>query len=132
MSGCPVCKNRLKQEALIFRCLKDNSIRFEYHKKLKEISDIDYAYSVDFWLPKYNIAIEYNGNQHYAPARFGGIDLERAERNFARQQERDRFVQEWCDNLNIRVIWIDGRSYSFQKLDSLMTQQIIPSISGSK
>lgn len=39
------------------------------------------------------IIIECHGEQHYRPVQFGGIDLEEAKRNFAKQRQRDEEKQ---------------------------------------
>jgi very-short-patch-repair endonuclease len=81
---------------------------------------------VDFYFPDKNIIIEYNGHQHYQPVRFGGISLESAEINFIRQQYRDKYLQNFCDQNNITLIWIDGRTYTYKKLESYIIETIIP------
>ena len=46
---------------------------------------------IDYYIPKCNIFIEYNGRQHYEPVQdFGGS------REFIRQQKRDIWVRNMC------------------------------------
>ena len=45
---------------------------------------------IDIWVPHLKLAIEYDGQQHFFPVRFGGISQERAEDNFKSQKKRDR------------------------------------------
>jgi hypothetical protein len=130
-SGCPICKNRLKCEKVIYNELKINNVNFEYHKKIKDVSFVDCAYSVDFWLPDCNTIIEYNGVQHYEPTRFGGISTERSLENLTKQLARDQFIQSWCNELKIKLIWIDGREYKIDKLKPLVAE-IISSVLESK
>ncbi len=131
-SGCPICKNKLKNEKIIIDALKNNYIEFEYHKQIKNISFINNIYSVDFWLPRQKIIVEYNGIQHYTPTRFGGISNEKAVCNFEKQQIRDEFVQEWCDKMNIQLIWIDGRNQTPKTIKHLISNYIVPIILGVK
>lgn len=57
----------------------------------KNIQDFDpdngKRYYLDFYLPKYNLALEYNGKQHYEPRCFGGISQGAAEVNFEKKIE---------------------------------------------
>ncbi len=39
----------------------------------------------DFYLPEYNILIEYDGEQHTRPKTFGGISKEKAIEKFKKQ-----------------------------------------------
>jgi hypothetical protein len=45
---------------------------------------------IDIWVPELKLAIEYDGEQHFKPVRFGGMSLERASANFKEQLRRDR------------------------------------------
>lgn len=58
--GCPVCKeSSLERESRIF--LKENSIEFNWSKHFVWLG----KQHLDFYLPKYNIAIECQGKQHF-------------------------------------------------------------------
>ena len=61
--GCPKCIES-KGEKYIRKFLEDNNVNFESQKRFK---DCKYKRSLpfDFYLPDYNIFIEYNGGQHY-------------------------------------------------------------------
>jgi gas vesicle protein len=50
----------------------------------------------DFYLPQYDIFIEYNGKQHYEPVRFGGCSIEQAELKLAKQQRHDNLKSDFC------------------------------------
>lgn len=78
-SGCPLCCES-KGELLVQSILKKYNINFirEYMIPLNR-------YRYDFYLPDYNIFIEYNGKQHYAPVKmFGGDEA------FEITKERDK------------------------------------------
>ena len=54
-----------------------------------------------FFLPEYNIGIEYHGKQHFYPnTRFGGEDL------FRLTQERDKRKYERCLENGVKVFYI--------------------------
>lgn len=72
--GCPKCSIS-KGEELIINILKDYNVEYKYNYKIDIDTNINnYGYAlIDFYLPEYNIAIEYNGEQHYvAKDYFGG------------------------------------------------------------
>ncbi len=78
-SGCGLC-NESKGEIIVQSILKKYNINFirEYVIPLNR-------YRYDFYLPDYNIFIEYNGKQHYESVKiFGGDE------GFERTKERDR------------------------------------------
>ena len=55
----------------------------------------------DFYIPKDNICIEYQGKQHYEPIdHFGGLD------KFNELIKRDKIKKEYCENNNILLIII--------------------------
>jgi len=62
-SGCPYCKES-KGEKAIRLYLEKNNIKFEKYKTYEGLVDIK-KLSYDFYLPDYNLLIEYNGIQHY-------------------------------------------------------------------
>jgi very-short-patch-repair endonuclease len=45
--------------------------------------------SVDVCVPHIGLIIEYDGEQHFNPVRFGGISKEEAEEKLSRQMELD-------------------------------------------
>jgi len=63
-SGCPYCHKKSLGEEKIENFLKKENIKFEMYKKFKDLKDIKNL-SYDFYLPDYNLLIEYNGIQHY-------------------------------------------------------------------
>ncbi len=56
-------------------------------------------FQIDLFIPSLNIAVEYNGVQHYKPIeRFGG------EEKFIQQQKRDEFIREKCKEFNVTLL----------------------------
>ena len=60
--GCPNCRKSIG-ENIILDFLVENKIEFIREKKFKECFDKDYL-RFDFFLPKHNLLIEYDGEQH--------------------------------------------------------------------
>ena len=93
--GCPLCKSS-KLESFIFKLLKDNNIDFEYQKRFDWLG----KQSLDFYLPKYNIAIECQGIQHFKPIKlFGG------EYGFNKNKLRDNKKFYLCRKNNVKILY---------------------------
>lgn len=56
---------------------------------------------IDFYLPKYNLAIEYNGLQHYHPIEYFG-----GEERYEKQKQLDKEKQEYCNKNGIDYLII--------------------------
>jgi len=52
------------------------------------------------------LIIERNGEQHYEPVCFGGISIERANKNFEKQVIRDNLLRQYCLQNNIHLVEI--------------------------
>lgn len=100
-SGCPIC-NKSNGETEVERFLKENDIKYSCQQKFDGcLSDIGRHLYFDFYLPDKNIAIEYNGAQHYKVVeRFGG------EEAFNKIVSSDTKKVDFCKNNNIRLIII--------------------------
>lgn len=50
----------------------------------------------DFYLPQYNLIIEYDGEQHFKPVRFCGDNEERNSEIFKKTQQSDQIKNQYC------------------------------------
>jgi len=97
--GCPICKES-KGEKGIRNLLNEKNIKFEYQKKFSECKYVN-SLNFDFYLPEYNICIEFDGEQHFKLVeRWGGKN------GLKKRQIRDSIKNEYCKNNNIRLIRI--------------------------
>ena len=97
--GCPKCRLS-RGEIRIETYLKSKNIDYEYEKKFSECCD-KFPLSFDFWLPKYNLCIEFDGELHYyAIPRFGGIN------KLKLQQKHDIMKTEFCKKNHICLLRI--------------------------
>ncbi len=69
----------------------------------------------DFYLPEFNMIIEYNGEQHYKPATFKK-DKSKAAEIFEKQQKRDNSLKYYCYRNKIKLLAIHGRTYKKESL----------------
>src|SRR5258708_6716163 len=113
--GCPDCA-RGRNERLVGAVLKELNIMTE---KLR-IYIINKRLYPDFYIPKLNTIIEYNGIQHYRPTCFGSMSDLDAEINFKNQQYRDNLLRKYCNEKDICLLEIDGRKYKGTKLKNFL------------
>lgn len=115
--GCPQCNISIG-ENIIKNLLNINNIEFIPQFAINIDTDINSSGKafIDFYIPSLNIAIEYNGQQHYKPVeRFGG------KLKFEKQQKRDEFVRNYCKENNIKLIEIDYTNNTINSIKSYLT-----------
>lgn len=101
--GCPRCyRKKSKGENRIQNWLENNNIFFIAQKSLDNDSK---RFKFDFYLPEYNWAIEYNGEQHYQEKKGYFEPLERI-------QKRDEAKKNYCKEKNIKLLIIPFWEYS--------------------
>ena len=115
LTGCPTCL--YVSEKIIFRALEDNDINFIYQQPIKKIDTNEIKkFRLDFYIKNKKIAIEYNGEQHYKPVKFGSYGDDEAERLFKKQLKRDLYIKDFCHYNNINLITINGIEFKGEKL----------------
>mgnify|MGYP000896157317 CR=1 FL=1 len=98
-SGCPICKTS-KGEKLIKKLLDSVNIKYYYQKRFENCKN-NKPLPFDFYLPDYNICIEYDGIQHFKPISiFGG------KKSLENQKIKDKIKNEYCEKNNIKLIRI--------------------------
>ena len=109
-NGCPNC-NSSKGELSISKYLNEKNIESEQQYTFEGL-EMKRKLKCDFYLPSYNLIIEYNGIQHYEPReQFGG------EKGFKRVQISDKLKREFCLKNNIRLLEIRYDEDVYEKLD---------------
>jgi hypothetical protein len=96
--GCPQCANENNiSENKIYEYLKHNiSNEIEKQKTFKWLN----GKSLDIYIPSMNIAIEYQGRQHFAPVSIYG-----GEEHFLKQKQRDINKYNECKEHNIKLFY---------------------------
>ncbi|MCK9445844.1 hypothetical protein M0Q50_03010 [bacterium] len=98
-SGCPMC-NDSKGEKEISLLLDSMNIKYERQKKFDDCID-NKKLPFDFYLPDYNVCIEYDGMQHFKSIiYFGGL------KNLEIVKRHDDIKNKFCEKNNIRLIRI--------------------------
>jgi hypothetical protein len=111
--GCPNCY-KSKGEILIEKILKNNKIYFIYHKTFDDCI-FKRKLQFDFYLPDYNICIEYDGEQHITNYRFEK-DLERLKV----RKIRDKIKNIYCEEKRIKLYRISHKEDVLNKLKEIL------------
>ena len=103
--GCPEC-NKSHGETYISQYLQSHNIDFIPQYRFEDCKNIK-PLPFDFYLPKHNICIEYDGKQHFEP-----IDIFGGEDEFIATQCRDNIKNQYCQQKHITLIRIPYFDYS--------------------
>lgn len=118
LSGCPSC-NQSNGERFIQLFLESNNIKYEKYQKYDDLIGVgEGKLSYDFYLPSYNLLIEFQGIQHEHPIEhFGG------EEQFKIQQEHDKRKREYAQKNNIVLleIWY----YDFDNIEQILESRLL-------
>ena len=98
--GCPICEES-HLEMDIRTLLNEHNIEYnqEYNDKW-----LGRQY-IDFYLPKYNIAIECQGEQHFKLVRFNGIDVKEANKNYNKMLKLDNEKKNKCEKNGVKLLY---------------------------
>lgn len=112
--GCPMCKSS-KLEDKIINLLNENNIEFERNYKFDWLK----PQSIDFYLPKYNSAIECQGLQHFKPSNFGSKKKDSNEM-LSYIQELDKKKYNLLKEHNIKLLYYSnlGINYPYEVIEN--------------
>ena len=106
-NGCPLC-DESKGERCVERYLIDNNIIFERQKKFKDCKN-KRLLSFDFYLPNYNLCIEYDGAQHFIEVlNWNNLDY---------TKENDEIKNNFCLKNDINLYRISYKDNVIEKLN---------------
>ena len=107
---CPKCIFSRGEKA-INDYLTENNIRFETEKTFDDLI-FKRNLRFDFYLPDYNLIIEYDGRQHYKPSSFGSKNKLKIAGNFKSCKKRDRMKDRYCKENGIELLRIPYHQYN--------------------
>lgn len=100
--GCPLCHESHMEKEIDF-LLRHNGIDFIREQRFIWLG----RQSIDFYIPKYKIAIECQGVQHFQPIDFfGGKD------GLIATQKRDEKKKELCENNGVMLLYYSNKKYN--------------------
>jgi hypothetical protein len=118
--GCRGC-NKSKGENLISYFLQHNNIEF-ITQKIFPMCFHKNNLPFDFYLPKHNVCIEYNGEQHYREVEYFG-----GSKKFNERQKNDSIKLDFCRKNEIELIII---RYD-ENIKEVLIKRLLQKIKGS-
>lgn len=117
---CPKCKGS-KGEKEIRYLLKTWNINFieQYQIKIK-----NHLLRIDFYLPDYDLYIEFQGIQHYTPVPFFG-----GEQSLQKQVEYDQLKREYLGNKLLEIKYDEDISLKFNEYMLQKSQKLVEDFS---
>lgn len=105
------CRHQSKWEMFIGDYLSSLNVVFQPQKRFPDCKNRKQTDMLpfDFYLPDYNVCIEYDGEHHYRPLEmWGGYE------KFLTNQDNDNIKNEYCKNNNIKLLRLP---YTYSKND---------------
>lgn len=106
--GCPICATkRNKRENETLKALQEDfpSVIYQYTNDTF-LKNKRKNFTLDFYIPEYDIGIEYQGEQHFVPVEiFGG------EENYKKVIDRDARKYKQCSDHGVKVFYITMARY---------------------
>jgi hypothetical protein len=121
-SGCPKCKNS-KGESIIRVWLENNNIKYETQKTFTGCVNKK-KLRFDFYLPNFNMCIEFDGQQHFKE----GINksfvhgYKFTENDFKKNCHKDKIKNNFCKEHNIKLIRISYKKIN--KIEKILTKKL--------
>lgn len=116
------CMHRSKGELYIEEVLHELNVVFEQQKRFKNCRNKK-PLPFDFYLPQYNLCIEYDGEQHYKPVKYWG-----GKEKLSKQQLNDEIKDRFCQDNNIKLVripYIKTKQEIFEIINNLTSPATI-------
>lgn len=123
-SGCPKCRSS-KGEDEIRKVLESYSINYIYQKTYPDLFVIHKRNKLryDFYLPEFNLCIEYDGQQHFNPRdRSGKLNSNQISEMFDRVKLYDNLKTKYCETHNIGLLRIPY--YEFHNIETIIKDRV--------
>lgn len=118
--GCPKCQASTGENK-VMQYLNTHEIDYQYAYLIPDLKD-QKSLHFDFWLPQYQVAIEYDGIQHYIPTQFNFEGTAKAKQVFNRMHKHDLAKNDYCANKGIKLIRI---AYN-QSVKKVLDDELLP------
>ena len=115
--GCPACFES-KGEKRIRLFLEGNKIKYEPQKKFDDLYRQCPAHklSYDFYLPKYNLLIEYQGQFH------DGTAWQQSDESYKDQQIKDQMKKEYAENHGFS--FLDIWYWDYKNIEEILVKEL--------
>jgi len=117
-AGCAVCKLSTG-ELIVEKYLKEKKIKFETQKTFKKCKD-RHVLPFDFYLPDFNLCIEYHGAQHYRFVEY----FHKTHKRFELSQRRDQIKRDFCKQEKINLLEISYKDKDKNKIKDIIKKYL--------
>ena len=122
---CNECTSSYGEQA-ISSYLKRNNVIFIYELNFDDCKDINvllFDFAIFNKQGQLKYLIEFQGQHHYSPIRFNGIDQSIADENFKRVVRHDNMKKNYCLQKNIPLLCISYKDLS--RIDSILSNLLL-------
>ena len=120
--GCPYC-HISKGERAILKYLDNKNFNYIFQHRFDKCKN-ERPLPFDFYLPDYNMCIEYDGEQHYRPIEFKGVSKEQSVINYEFQKQKDEIKNKYCQDNKIKLIRIPY--WEFDNIENILNKLFSP------
>lgn len=115
-------KEKVSQgERIVMNILEKYKIDYEYQKMFEKFCRYILPLKFDFYLWKYNVTIEFQGEQHFKPVRYPNMIEEEALNNFKLVQTRDKIKKDFCEESEIILLTPDY-TMSYKEIEEMIKE----------
>jgi len=114
--GCPHCVTTSKGELKIKQLLDSREIEYVKEYRFEDCRD-KYPLPFDFYIPQFNLCIEYDGKHHFKSIPYFGGD-----EHLKIVQHRDKIKTNYCRDNNIKLIRIPYTE--FNNIESILENEM--------
>ena len=113
---CAFCAGT-KGEQKIMKVLQENKVNYIFQHKFIDCKN-KLPLPFDFFIPSYNICIEYDGEGHFEKFRYHN-----AENKFIETKINDNIKTKYCESNNIKLIRIPYFKYDY--IDNILKEELL-------
>lgn len=117
---CPQCKESVG-ESEVRDCLDFMSIKYIHQHSYDDCRNIR-PLLFDFYLPDYNLLIEYDGEHHYEPVDFAGKGCTHADDKLEYTKQNDSIKNQYCKDNDIQLLRIPY--WDFDNIKEILDKHI--------
>ena len=120
--GCQKCRLP-KGEQKVLKVLNQLNVKFEHQHFFSDCKNIN-PLPFDFYIKieEYQFLIEFNGEQHYRPVKFGGLNDNNANNRFEELKKRDEVKKEYAfkNGIPLLIIRYDETDKIFEQIKEFL------------
>lgn len=102
---CPNCRGSFGEQQIKGYLNNYTNFNYRYGYLIPDLVDKRNLH-FDFWIPKINTAIEYDGQQHFKPTQFNYRGNKEAVKQYNLQKKHDKMKDNYCKEKDINLIRI--------------------------